>query len=146
MAAIISYRYNIWSPGEECSVVEYTTGPPAGQRYLEGEDKEEALALIQEDIDAVASGAPHSSSTINEGQRWYWWTIQPSRRSSWEVRLDENGDQVPYPCEPIPIPPADPRNRKFSFTNGTGRLVYRGQNATLTLRWTELPPEATLRD
>jgi hypothetical protein len=132
----ISYRWNIWSPGAECTVVEY--GGPTGQRTLQGQEKEEALKIIQEDIDAVDNGARYSVSVINEDERWYWWTIQPSGRSRWEVKLDEEGDPLPNPCE-RQVPP-DPRNVSVSLANCSLSLRYQGQQVTMTLKGTAISP------
>jgi hypothetical protein len=114
-ATPLSYQWNIWSPGEECTVTEY--GGPTGQRHLAGAEKAAALRIIQEDKAAVAAGAAHSTSIINADQRWYWYTIQPSRRSKWEVKLDENANEIPYPCPGVPAPPVDPRNFTFNLAN-----------------------------
>jgi hypothetical protein len=56
------------------------------------------------------------------------------------MRTDEQ--KLPDPCVEETPPPRDPRDRKFSFINGTGVLEYKGQEATLTMKWTELPPTA----
>src|SRR5262245_28133619 len=103
---MISYRYNIWSPGEECDVTEYNTDPP-GQRNLEGQEKAQALVLIKQDMKTVSGGGAYSTSTINADQQWYWYRIEPSGRSSWEVKFNPDGTQTLNPCgmETIPMPP-----------------------------------------
>jgi len=144
----ISYRWNIWSPGQECTVIEYNTGPPSTQRKLEGKDKTDALRLIKQDMQAVSDGAPFGTSKIGEG--WYWYNINPSEnspvsgRSRWEVKFDSEGLQVDNPCmvdqiempsPPIePPPPQPPTSFTADFVNATLTYTESGGIGTLTLK------------
>ena len=117
--------------------------PSKWQETLHGREKDEAIIIVEQDkwaADQLPDGEGYKQSTINAAQRWYYRTSKQTG-NSWEVILDENGNEVPNPCMGQTDPPTgDPRNRTFAFTRGTGSLVYEGQKAKLTMDWTELPP------
>jgi len=143
-----SYAWSIYGAdpaNPRCKVIANITddshNPPQWQEELEGRRKEEALAVIRADMATANATGSYTTSIINDDLRWYWRTIQPSGRSRWEVMLDEGGNPLPNPCEDAPPPPPpDPRNVSVGLVNSVLSIEYQGQEVTMTLKGTAIPP------
>ena len=124
---IVNYAWvNVSKPGCEMQTynTDHTHNPPQWQEDLypaDGDPYNQAVAIVMADkAEAEASGL-YKQYVINAEERKY------GRKSlitgnSWEVQLDEDGNEMPNDCMEVP---QDPRNAQLELSNVTVSIWYR---------------------
>lgn len=137
MARTENYSWATWT--NNCAMAAYLTDPshtpPQWQEeWTDGPDYHRAVVIVQTDkVNAEVVG--YRQSTINEAARLYRRTNNETG-NSWEIVLDEAGNEVPAPCANRPA--GDPRNFSYDLSNVTitGHYLQVGTGGATQLKMT----------
>ena len=66
--------------------------------------KQRAIAIVNYDRAEAEATGQFTQSTINEAERIYYRRTELGNKSGWEVKLDENDQPLPNPCEEVKQP------------------------------------------
>jgi len=102
-----TYNYSFRNYGDggphepACKMVKYVTDetkdPPQWEEILSGDEKKDAIEIVNIDRAIDEPDGHYKQSTINSEQRWYQRTSLRTG-NSWEVVLDPYGEVLPDPC------------------------------------------------
>jgi len=102
-----TYSWRIY--GSNCDMVGYFTDPDHvpvqwQENITEPKAKQRAIAIVNYDRAEAEATGQFTQSTINEAERIYYRRTELGNKSGWEVKLDENDQPLPNPCEEVKQP------------------------------------------
>jgi hypothetical protein len=103
-----NYAYRVWT--EQGAMLAFVTDlshtPPQYPKYLEGTEKQTAIDIVESDK-AAAGNDGFYQMTVSESARVYQRQSKASG-NSWEVKYDEDWNEIPNPYKDDPATPEPP--------------------------------------